>query len=80
MALSDQEREEVAAVRDATTLHMLPPEANIASQRYLAEVALGLDDELRALDAEFGALDTSIPLLAEAVMVYRRIKQGMVKT
>lgn len=79
MALSDQEREEFAAVRDSDG-RGLPVEAIIASQRYLAEVALGLDDELRALDAEFGALDTSIPLLAEAVMVYRRIKQGMVKT
>ena len=79
MALSDQEREEFAAVRDSDG-RGLPIEAIIASQRYLAEVALGLDDELRALDAEFEALDSNVPALAEAVMVYRRIKQGMVKT
>lgn len=79
MALSDQEREEFAAVRDSDG-RGLPVEAIIASQRYCAEVALGLDDELRALDAEFEALDTSRPALAEAIMVYRRIKQGLVKT
>jgi len=40
MALSDQEYLEIEALRDATTLLMLPKEALIASIKYLAEIIL----------------------------------------
>ncbi len=55
MPLSDQEREEVVAVRDATTLHMLPIEAHIASVQWMAERLIDVDDERRQLQTDLDA-------------------------
>lgn len=43
--MNEQELEEVRALRDADTLHMLPPEALIASIKYLAEKVLELHND-----------------------------------
>jgi hypothetical protein len=40
--MTAQELEEIQALRDTDTLHMLPPEALIASIKYLAEKVLEL--------------------------------------
>jgi hypothetical protein len=44
--MDQQELEEIRALRDADTLHMLPPEALIASIKYLAEKVLELQHRL----------------------------------
>lgn len=55
------EREEVMALRDADTLHMLPPEALIASIKYLAERLLGYQAAGQAVIAAWDAIDAGYP-------------------
>lgn len=50
MRLSDEEREEIAAVRDSDG-RGLPPEAIVASQQWLARRLIDADNEVRRLQS-----------------------------
>ncbi len=56
-------RDECEAIRDADTLHMLPKEALIASDKDLAETVLALLDQIAQARAEW----ESHPLSDDAV-------------